>query len=537
MDIIPFVLIFFGLGLVVYVFKTDPKLQYLVTVKLKFRKLPFVDPKKVYVYSEKKMVADKLGVSEADLSDSVTVADIVAAVLLKNHKIVQCRDKYSIEEIQDAFIQSVENIVEEILSATADELTSIVSSKISGFEQLYAYLPSEELVKVIYEQIEDELEKIEGYRYLSNEDRSRLHRMVVERLLGRSGGSVSSLTKEEILLLYKQALEGIMARKLQQAGMEASSKASTSQSSQSTSQSLSIFTDMPVVIPESVVEELSKATSLSKEAVSFLLESDIDRETILALKFTVTESNFIDLILKKLSKEDQVNFSGILRRLNFGFELVRQYFFRSVLDKSVLIKDTIRYVKKWVFDDKFSGMSLMDIIYRLSNDYVWNMAVNTRLVDLLNIEEVRREKAILSSIIYVLKRDVVDDVVKNFIKSAYIESFQCDSSMRPSFDDERVSFYLMKVFRATVSYEEKQFSPRGIQRICVKADDGCYFDRNYVVWKLGYLLLCYPEVSKYLDVGEDRIGSLVKIKEEDKTGDLVEKDFVGVKCFVDVSSL
>jgi hypothetical protein len=535
-DIIPVVLIFLGLGLVVYVFKTDPRLQYLVAVKLKFRNIPFIDPKEVYVYSEKKMVADKLGINESNLSDSVTVADIVAAILLKNHKIVQCRDKYSIEEIQDAFIQSVENIVEEILSATADELANIVSSKIAGFEQLYAYLPSEELVKVIYDQIEDELEKIEGYRYLSNEDKSRLHRMVVERLLGRSSGSVSSLTKEEILLLYKQALEGIMARKLQQASVESSSKASSPQSSQ-TSQSFSIFTDTLAVIPESLVEELSRATSLSKEAVSFLLESDIDRETILALKFTVTESNFIDLILRKLSKEDQVNFSSILRRLNFGFELVRQHFFRNVLDKSVLIKDAIRYVKKWVFDDRFNGMSLMDIVYRLSNDYVWNMAVNTRLVDLLSIEEVRREKAILSSIIYVLKKDVVDDVIKNFIRSAYIESFQCDPSMHPNFDDERVSFYLMKVFRATVSYEEKQFSPKGIHRICAKTDSGCYLDRNYVVWKLGYLLLCYPEVSKYLDVGEDRIGGLVKIKEEDKTGDLVEKDFVGVKCFVNVNSL
>jgi hypothetical protein len=533
MDIIPFVLVIFGIGLVVYVFKTDPRLQYLVAVKLKLRNIPLVNPKEVYVYSEKKMVADKLGINESNLSDSVTVADIVAAILLKNHKIVQCRDKYSIEEIQDAFIQSVENIVEEILSATADELTNIVSNKIAGFEQLYTYLPSEELVKVIYDQIENELEKIEDYKYLSDEDKSKLHRMVVERLLGKSSGSVSNLTKEEILLLYKQALEGIMARKLQQSSMEVSSKASNSQ----TSQSQSIFTNTPAVISESIVEELSKATSLSKEAVSFLLESDIDRETILSLKFTVTESNFIDLILKKLSKEDQINFSGILRRLNFGFELVRQYFFHNVLDKSVLIKDTIKYVRKWVFDDRFNGMSLMDIIYKLSNDYVWNMAVNTRLVDLLNIEEVRREKAILSSIIYVLKKDTVDDVVKNFIKSAYIESFQCDPSMRPSFDDEKVSFYLMKVFKSTVSYEEKQFSPKGIHRICVKADDGCYLDRNYVVWKLGYLLLCYPEVGKYLDVKEDRIGGFVKIKEEDKAGDLVEKDFAGVKCFVDVSSL
>jgi hypothetical protein len=533
MDMIPVVLIFLGLGLVIYVFKTDPKLQYLVAVKLRFRKIPFIDPKGVYVYSEKKMVADKLGISESELSNSVTTADIIVATMLKNHKIVQCQSKYSMEEIQDAFIQSVENIVEDILSATADELTSIVSSKVAGFEQLYAYLPSEELVKVLYDQIEDELEKIEGYKFLSNEDKSRLHRMVVERLLGKSGGSVSNLTKEEVLLLYKQALEGIMARKLQQVSVESSSKASNSQDAQSQP----IFTDTPAVIPESVVEELSKATSLSKEAVLFLLESDIDRGTVLSLKFTVTESNYIDLILKKLSKEDQINFSSILRRLNFGFELVRQYFFRSVLDKSVLLKDTIKYVRKWVFDDKFSGMPLMDIIYKLSNDYVWNMAVNNRLVDLLNIEEVRREKAILSSMIYVLKKDVVDDVVKNFIKSAYIESFQCDSSMRPSFDDEKVSFHLMKVFKATVSYEEKQFSPRGIQHICVKADDGCYLDRNYVVWKLGYLLLCYPEVSKYLDVKEDRIGSSVKIKEEDKAGDLVEKDFAGVKCFVDVNSV
>jgi hypothetical protein len=533
MDIIPFVLVFLGIGLVVYVFKTDPRLQYLVAVKLKLRNIPLVNPKEVYVYSEKKLVAEKLGINEADLSNSVTVADIVAAILLKNHKIVQCRDKYSMEEIQDAFIQSVENIVEDILSATADELTNIVSNKIAGFEQLYAYLPSEELVKVIYDQIEYELERMEGYRYLSSEDKSKLHRMVVERLLGKSSGSVSSLTKEEILLLYKQALEGVMARKLQQTSVEASSKASNSQSSQSQS----IFTDTPAVISESLVEELSKATSISKEAVSFLLESDIDRETILSLKFTVTESNFIDLILKKLSKEDQINFSSILRRLNFGFELVRQYFFNNVLDKSVLIKDTIKYVRKWVFDDRFNGMSLMDIIYKLSNDYVWNMAVNTRLVDLLNIEEVRREKAILSSIIYVLKKDIVDDVVNNFIKSAYIESFQCDASMRPSFEDEKVSFYLMKVFKNSVSYEEKQFSPKGIQRICVKTDDGCYLDRNYVVWKLGYLLLCYSEVGRYLDVKEDRIGGFVKIKEEDKAGDLVERDFAGVKCLVDVSSI